>query len=82
MRCFPIGSLLPVLVAASFAAMPVVAEDNPWKSETFLSDYTLLRPVPSRSGQEYLYVAPEAEASWREALVKEYEAHCRREQPR
>jgi uncharacterized metal-binding protein len=30
----------------------------------------------------YNYVAPEAEAAWREALAREYAAHCERELPR
>ena len=30
----------------------------------------------------YNYVAPEAEASWREVLLSEYAAHCEREAPR
>ena len=30
----------------------------------------------------YNYVAPEAEASWREVLHREYAAHCEREAPR
>jgi hypothetical protein len=61
MRRFPTISLLPLLVLASFAATSILAEDNPWKSETFLGDYSLLKPVPSKGGQDYVYVAKVAE---------------------
>ena len=61
MRRFPIGSLLPVLVLAFLAATSTAAADDPWKAETFLGDYTLLKPVPSKGGQDYVYVASIAE---------------------
>lgn len=58
MRRFSIGSLLPVLAVATFAATPVPVEDDPWKSETFLSDYSRLKPVRSAEGQDYVWAAP------------------------
>lgn len=61
MRGWLIRGLLPALMVVSFATMPGSAEDNPWRSETFLSDYTHLKPAPSKSGQDYIYVAPGAE---------------------
>jgi hypothetical protein len=66
MRRFPIGSLLALLVVASFSAALVSGQDNPWTSETFLSDYTVLKPVATKSGQEYTYIAPGAEERFRQ----------------
>ena len=61
MGCLPIGSVLSVLLAASLAATPMPAEDDPWKSETFLADYSGLQPVASKTALDYVYVAPQAE---------------------
>ena len=46
------------LAALLLAAAPLAAQDNPWASQSFLTDYTLLKPVSSVKGQEFLYVAP------------------------
>ncbi len=57
------GLLLVVvaLTATALAATFISAQDNPWKGETFLSDYSTLKPVPTKTGQDYTYLAPGAD---------------------
>ena len=61
MRRSSIPTLLIAFAVASFAATSAPAADDPWKSETFLADYTGLKLVPSAHGPDYLYVAPGVE---------------------
>ncbi len=59
MRRVPIRSLLLVTLAAIFAAALCPAQESPFKSQTFLSDYSQLKPWGSQGKtQEYVYVAP------------------------
>ncbi len=60
MRRFRIREVLAVLAVTTFVVAQVPTDDNPWKSETFLSDYSRLQLVPSKRGEEWLYVAPGA----------------------
>ena len=61
MRSFRLPVVAAVLVVAPFSAALLPGDDDPWKGETFLSDYSLLQPVPAKAGRDYLYVAPGSE---------------------
>jgi len=58
---YTVSILLAGLLPAAVAAATTAAEENPWKSETFLSDYSLLKPVPAERGQDFVYGAPGVE---------------------
>ncbi len=61
MRRITIGIALTLLLVASVAMTAIPDQDDRWKSQTFLSDYSLLKPVPSKGRQDFVYVAPGAE---------------------
>lgn len=54
----PIHRLLTLVLLAALGATPIGAQENLWQSESFLSDYTLLKPVPTTTGREFGYTAP------------------------
>ncbi|HEX6852221.1 MAG TPA: DUF3313 family protein [Candidatus Polarisedimenticolaceae bacterium] len=57
MRVFRVSALPAVLVAATFAVALAPGDEDPWKSQTFLDDYSLLKPVSTTAGREYVYFA-------------------------
>ena len=61
MRRITIGIALTVLLVASVAMTAIPDQEDRWKSQTFLSDYSLLKPVPSKGRHDFVYVAPGAE---------------------
>jgi hypothetical protein len=64
MRCFRVPVVLAALVVVSFSSALLPDDGDPWKSETFLTDYSGLVPVPARTGQNFVYEAPGAEAKF------------------
>jgi hypothetical protein len=58
MRRITIGFALTVLLIASVAMTAILAQEDRWKSQTFLSDYSLLKPVQSKGRQDFMYTAP------------------------
>ena len=59
MRALGFTVLAGVLLAV--APAPAPAQNDPWASQTFLSDYSRLKPSPSKTGQDYTYFAQDAE---------------------
>lgn len=57
-RCRIVGLVAVLAVAGATGAR---AQEDTWKGETFLSDYSVLEAVPGQPGREFIYVAPGAE---------------------
>jgi hypothetical protein len=84
MRFFRLAALPAVLAAASLATVPVAGDEDPWKSESFLADYSLLKPVPSKDGREFAYLAPGSEerlAAFDAVMVDQPEIAVRSDSP-
>jgi len=52
------GALVMAVLGLTWAA--VSRAQPPWSGESFLPDYSLLKPVTTRFGQDYVYLAPGA----------------------
>ena len=57
------AGLLSGIAAALLAAAPVQAQDSQWANQSFLNDYSTLKPIPGKEGKDYQYLAPNIESS-------------------
>ena len=57
------AGLLSGVAAALLAAAPVQAQDSQWANQSFLNDYSTLKPIPGKEGKDYQYLAPDIESS-------------------
>ena len=57
------AGVLSGVAATLLATAPAQSQDSQWANQSFLTDYSTLKPIPGKEGKDYQYLAPNIENS-------------------
>ena len=58
------AGVLSGVAAALLATAPTQSQDSQWANQSFLTDYSTLKPIPGKEGKDYRYLKPDIETPW------------------
>ena len=57
------AGVLSGVAATLLATAPAQSQDSQWANQSFLTDYSTLKPIPGKEGKDYQYLVPDIESS-------------------